>query len=173
MLQFTSKKTILFELKLTKHIVLIFLNFINNHRHLDTSYLDVDVQPLYVRVSIKGKCLQLTLPFEVSTEKSFVKRNTTTGHLIIMMPQLNPSKTISANKSSKKEIKVEREKLKTIKTVGATITKRELLEIGPPRDDLDFSKIAIDSKKRKGPTHLPKLKNSQDFVDDPEVPPLE
>ena len=140
---------------------------------MDTSYLDVDVQPFYVKVSIKGKILQLTLPFEVSTEKSLVKRNTTTGHLIITMPRLNSSQIISASKISKKETKIAREKLKTIKKVGVVITKRELLEIGPPRDDLDFSKIAIDSKKRKDPTHLPKLRNSLDFVDDPEVPPLE
>ena len=147
---------------------------LNTSRHLDTSYLDVDVQPYYIRVSIKGKILQLTLPSEVSTEKSFVRRNTTTGHLIITMPRLNSSKTISVNKTSKNESKSKREKTKCIQKLGTVITKRELLEIGPPRDDLDFSKITINSKRRKSPTHLPKLQNNpQDFIDNPDVPPLE
>lgn len=35
-------------------------------RYLDTSLIDVDVQPLFVRVLIKGKLLQLRLPYEVS-----------------------------------------------------------------------------------------------------------
>lgn len=35
-------------------------------KFLDTSLIDIDVQPLLVRVLIKGKLLQLHLPAEVS-----------------------------------------------------------------------------------------------------------
>lgn len=37
-------------------------------KYLDTSLIDVDVQPLLVRVLIKGKLLQLRLPSEVSAK---------------------------------------------------------------------------------------------------------
>lgn len=37
-------------------------------KFLDTSLIDIDVQPLLIRVLIKGKLLQLHLPTEVSTE---------------------------------------------------------------------------------------------------------
>lgn len=36
-------------------------------KYLDTSLIDVDVQPTLVRVLIKGKLLQLRLPDEVSS----------------------------------------------------------------------------------------------------------
>lgn len=140
---------------------------------MDTSYLEVDVQPLYVRVTIKSKILQLTLSSEVLTEKSLVQRNTTTGHLIITMPRLNPSNTICGKKSNKTDVNIDKESSKVIKKIGPVITKRELLEIGPPKDDLDFSKIAINSRNKKSSTHLPKLQTPPNFIDNPQVPPLE
>lgn len=39
-------------------------------KFLDTSLMDIDVQPLLIRVLIKGKLLQLHLPAEVSTKFS-------------------------------------------------------------------------------------------------------
>lgn len=35
------------------------------YKHLDTSQIDLDVQPTYVRIVVKGKMLQLVLPDEV------------------------------------------------------------------------------------------------------------
>ncbi|NWI98453.1 TILB protein, partial [Crypturellus undulatus] len=59
------------------------------YRHLDTSLLDVDVQPTYVRVRVKGKPFQLVLPEEVKPDSSTAKRSQTTGHLIVSMPKAN------------------------------------------------------------------------------------
>nr|KAG5701168.1 hypothetical protein BaRGS_023277 [Batillaria attramentaria] len=56
-------------------------------RHLDTSLMDCDVQPNYVRVTLKGKVFQLCLTEEVNAERSTAKRSQTTGHLLIIMPK--------------------------------------------------------------------------------------
>ncbi|NWH62802.1 TILB protein, partial [Geococcyx californianus] len=58
------------------------------YRHLDTSLLDVDVQPTYIRVLVKGKPFQLVLPEEVKPDCSSAKRSQTTGHLVVIMPKV-------------------------------------------------------------------------------------
>ncbi len=58
-------------------------------RYLDTSLIDVDVQPKYVRVTIKGKIFQLALNEEVKIEESSCQRSQITGHLLIKIPKLN------------------------------------------------------------------------------------
>ncbi|KAM9322281.1 dynein axonemal assembly factor 11 [Pholidichthys leucotaenia] len=57
------------------------------YRHMDTSLLDVDVQPWYVRVSVKGKIFQLVLPAEVKPDSSTAQRSQTTGNLLLTMPR--------------------------------------------------------------------------------------
>ncbi|NXG74985.1 TILB protein, partial [Baryphthengus martii] len=57
------------------------------YRHLDTSLLEVDVQPTYVRVLVKGKPFQFVLPEEVKPDSSSAKRSQTTGHLVVNMPK--------------------------------------------------------------------------------------
>ncbi|NXW10691.1 TILB protein, partial [Fregetta grallaria] len=57
------------------------------YRHLDTSLLDVDVQPTYIRVLVKGKPFQLVLPEEVKPDSSSAKKSQTTGHLVVSMPK--------------------------------------------------------------------------------------
>lgn len=61
-------------------------------KYLDTSQLDVDVNPLYVRVVVKDKVTQLKLPAEVLTDASKVQRSRTTGLLRIEMPLLDTSR---------------------------------------------------------------------------------
>ncbi|XP_068094139.1 dynein axonemal assembly factor 11 isoform X2 [Hyperolius riggenbachi] len=57
------------------------------YRHLDTSLVDVDVQPTHVRVLVKNKPFQLVLPEEVKPDSSTAKRSQTTGHLVVSMPK--------------------------------------------------------------------------------------
>lgn len=59
-------------------------------RYLDSSYLSVDVQPLYVQVCIKGKFLQVVFDpeDEINVTDSVCCRSLTTGHLEIKMPLL-------------------------------------------------------------------------------------
>lgn len=70
-------------------------------RYLETSLLDVDVQPNYVRVTVKGKIFQLALSDEVKISDSSSRRSTTTGHLLIVMPKLVPSNQIKSNDDEK------------------------------------------------------------------------
>ncbi|XP_043991185.1 dynein axonemal assembly factor 11 isoform X1 [Gambusia affinis] len=57
------------------------------YRHMDTSLMDVDVQPTYARVSVKGKMFQVVLPAEVKPDSSTARRSQTTGHLVLTMPR--------------------------------------------------------------------------------------
>ncbi|KAG8515489.1 Protein tilB, partial [Galemys pyrenaicus] len=58
------------------------------YRYMDTSLIDVDVQPTYVRVTVKGKPFQLVLPAEVKPDSSSARRSQTTGHLVVCMPKV-------------------------------------------------------------------------------------
>ncbi|CAJ1072925.1 protein tilB homolog [Xyrichtys novacula] len=57
------------------------------YRHMDTSLMDVDVQPSYARVTVKGKIFQIVLPAEVRPDSSTAQRSQTTGHLVLTMPR--------------------------------------------------------------------------------------
>lgn len=56
---------------------------------MNTNSLNVDVQPTYVRVEVKGKVTQIRLDDEILVERSQVQRSTTTGWLCITMPKAN------------------------------------------------------------------------------------
>ncbi|CAI8042974.1 Protein tilB homolog [Geodia barretti] len=56
-------------------------------RYMDTSLVDCDVQPKYVRLKIKGKVLQLVLDEEVSSDRSCAQRSQTSGHLMLTLPK--------------------------------------------------------------------------------------
>lgn len=60
-----------------------------NYRHLDTNFIDVDVQPNYIKVIIKGAVFQYVLPEEIFIEKSSAQRSQITGHLVLKMPRVN------------------------------------------------------------------------------------
>jgi protein TilB len=61
---------------------------------LDTSLIDVDVQPSYVRVTIKGKIFQMALNVEVRTSEATSKRSQITGNLLVVMPKLNYDRSV-------------------------------------------------------------------------------
>uniref|UniRef100_A0A182K1X2 Dynein axonemal assembly factor 11-like CS domain-containing protein n=1 Tax=Anopheles christyi TaxID=43041 RepID=A0A182K1X2_9DIPT len=64
------------------------------YKYLDTSLMDVDAQPNYVRVTIKGKVFQLALKQDIQTDRSTCQRSQTTGHLLVVMPKLNPERIV-------------------------------------------------------------------------------
>lgn len=129
------------------------------------------MNPTYVRVTIKGKILQLTLPCEVSVEKSNVRRNTITGNLVIGMARLIPCKTIVGRDESVEKGASKREK--KILTVRPPVTsRRALLEIGPPSDLHDF--LMVTKRAQTDEKDLAKEEKSlENFEDNPDVPPLE
>ena len=58
-------------------------------RFMDTSMLNVDLQPTFVRVDVKGKVTQIRFDEEILVERSQVQRSQTTGWLCITMPRAN------------------------------------------------------------------------------------
>eukprot|EP00922_Rhytidocystis_sp_ex-Travisia-forbesii_P061765 GHVS01091478.1.p1 GENE.GHVS01091478.1~~GHVS01091478.1.p1 ORF type:complete len:442 (-),score=38.84 GHVS01091478.1:872-2197(-) len=71
-------------------------------RHLDTSLIEADVHPTYVRCLIKGKLTQLRLPSEVRPATSKIDRSKTTGALRITMPlESSPSPQPSGRSQAK------------------------------------------------------------------------
>ena len=65
-------------------------------KYLDTSLVDIDVQPRLVRLLIKGKLLQLKLEAEVSSDRATAQRSKTTGSLLVTMPLSDPSRAVLA-----------------------------------------------------------------------------
>lgn len=57
-------------------------------RFMDTSEIDVDVQPKYVRVTVRKKILQLVLEEEVKVDESNAKRLIGSKLLEITMPKV-------------------------------------------------------------------------------------
>lgn len=56
---------------------------------MDTSELDLDIQPSYVRVTVRKKILQLALEEEVRVDESNAKRLIGSKLLEITMPKVN------------------------------------------------------------------------------------
>merc|ERR1711865_81699 len=59
-------------------------------KFLDTSLIDTDIHPDFVRVTIKGKVLQLVLPCEIRTDTASCQRSNTTGALMLRCPRVHP-----------------------------------------------------------------------------------
>lgn len=56
---------------------------------MDTSELDLDIQPTYVRVTVRKKILQLALDEEVRVDESNARRLIGSKLLEITMPKVN------------------------------------------------------------------------------------
>ncbi|XP_047515856.1 protein tilB [Pieris napi] len=145
------------------------------YKHLDTSLLEIDVQPNYVRITIRGKLFQLHLPEEVDISNSIAQRSKITGHMVVTMPKAN---VIVTDKSQiKKPIKnsqLYHEHTIADCAIKTEQTKREFLEIGAS-DILDFTKMTEPSTMPSYTDTRIKLSSKQpapDFVDDPNVPEL-
>lgn len=124
-------------------------------RYLDTSQIDVDLNPTYARVEIKGKILQLTFPCEISVSDSVAKRSQTNGSLQLVMPKLKNSLVpYFYYKEEIEEQKKPKEKVETKEVV-----ERRINEIERKVEAL---------KANKGGNSL-----QEDWEDDDEVPPLE
>lgn len=144
------------------------------YRHLDTSLMEVDIQPQYVRVTVKGKVFQMVLPAEVKADRSTAQRSQTTGHLLLTMPRAEGEIQVKNNTAVHKR---HSEACQHTPQVGAA---QERLEV-EPSGLVDLTNIVSHSREAphstKGPLELSQAvlsepSVSQGFVDDPTVPPL-
>ncbi|XP_029868712.1 protein tilB homolog isoform X2 [Aquila chrysaetos chrysaetos] len=145
------------------------------YRHLDTSLLNVDVQPTYIRVLVKGKPFQFVLPEEVKPDSSSAKRSQTTGHLVVTMPK---AKEIILAKQ-KVSTSIKHSDCNTLQK-NARSGQAEKLEVDPSKYSFpDVTKI-IQEKGRIGqgpirlqPEKITETKKSYvDFENNEDVPPL-
>ena len=150
-------------------------------KFLDTSLIEADVQPTFVRLLIKGKLMQLTLTEEVSPDKSVAQRNKHTGHLVVTMPKVNQTLRASASLASQMA------KTTNTKNTGAASGGG----LGKGQDDrgvVSIRDIIKDSNKKQGDTSTsfvlkersaPESDSSssdeevEDDDDEDEIPPLQ
>eukprot|EP00355_Strombidium_rassoulzadegani_P007370 CAMPEP_0168618032 /NCGR_PEP_ID=MMETSP0449_2-20121227/5857_1 /TAXON_ID=1082188 /ORGANISM="Strombidium rassoulzadegani, Strain ras09" /LENGTH=417 /DNA_ID=CAMNT_0008658883 /DNA_START=3 /DNA_END=1253 /DNA_ORIENTATION=- len=72
-----DKTCIIFEIKVPKY--------------METAQINVDLHPDYLRLDVKGRITQLSIPENILVEKSKIQRSTTTGVLQLTMPKANLS----------------------------------------------------------------------------------
>lgn len=134
---------------------------------MDSSLIDVDVQPTYVRVTLKGKSLQLALNDEVKTDASTACRSQVTGDLVITMPKAKPHiKPTLSNPPTTTTPKTQQSKSSYLEVEKRADWKHEVSNI-----------VGNDAHKSSAIKSTPKIvrerDNSPDFQDNDEVPPLE
>ncbi|XP_023558370.1 protein tilB homolog isoform X2 [Octodon degus] len=146
------------------------------YRYMDTSLIEVDVQPMYVRVMVKGKPFQLVLPAEVRPDSSSAKRSQTTGHLVVCMPKVE--EVITGSQQPTKFVKTTVDRSRGQEEQTHTRRKQvEKLEVDPNKYSFpDVTSIVQEKKhpsRRSGPEPQT-APNEEDprFEDNPEVPPL-
>jgi len=76
-------------------------------KYLDTSLIDVNINPNWVSVRIKGKLTQMKLQDEIIVEKSSIQRSQITGFMTIKMQKLTPNyllkRTLQTEEEKKKK----------------------------------------------------------------------
>jgi len=145
-------------------------------KHMDTSLMDADVHPTYVRVILKGKTFQLCLDEEVKPDTSKAQRSTTTGNLVITMPKAK-SVIIQPNSSTKNRIGSDSDKNQ--QCCLSNRSKRETLEVDPTKHTMPDignivkEKVIVPPLGSVSKRVVKERENSAGFIDDPDVPPLE
>ncbi|XP_072116610.1 dynein axonemal assembly factor 11-like isoform X3 [Mobula birostris] len=146
------------------------------YRYLDTSLLDIDVQPTHVCVKVKGKVFQLVLQEEVKPDSSSAKRSQTTGHLLITMPKFFQVHEVIRPKPKSKTTARPLNSTNPDPDVSRTTQYIEKLEVDPSKR-VDLTNIVTAKKSvAQGPLRFHQSRvperNNGDFQDNPEVPPL-
>lgn len=137
-------------------------------KYLSTHNIDLDVQPTSIKIVAEERTFQIVLGEEVCPDKSSCQRSQITGALVVTMPTM--TEKYVPQKSERKR-KTEKIKEKPVKT-------SEYLEVDSSKQSgLDFSKIIDNNKSRSTLAPAKRVvatekKVSDEFVDDPDVPPL-
>ncbi|XP_004837986.1 protein tilB homolog isoform X6 [Heterocephalus glaber] len=139
------------------------------YRYMDTSLIEVDVQPMYVRVMVKGKPFQLVLPAEVKPDSSSAKRSQTTGHLVISMPKVE--EVITGSRRTPKSVKTTSDGSR--EQTHTSSKQIEKLEVDPSKHSFpDVTSIVQEKKHMSRRPETAPSEEASDFEDNPEVPPL-
>lgn len=156
------------------------------YKYLDTSLIDVDVQPNYARVTVKGKVFQLVLPEEVQPDRSLAQRSQATGHMLLTMPKVKEvvkPEVVKPKPCVKNHPKEECTSPTTSNRGDSSQgSAHQHLEVDPSaRRGIDVATIVRDAGRgatgRAPPSQPPPRPvalpaEGPAFVDDPDVPPL-
>uniref|UniRef100_UPI0037E70CD5 dynein axonemal assembly factor 11 n=1 Tax=Semicossyphus pulcher TaxID=241346 RepID=UPI0037E70CD5 len=154
------------------------------YRHMDTSLIDVDVQPSYARVSVKGKIFQMVLPAEVKPDSSTAQRSQTTGHLVLTMPraegEIKGTKAVTRqprgcqtrNTSSSEDNRRKNNAPQRLEVDPSQHAAIDLANIVPKHQRTKQGPLETSRTAPPPPPPAGASSSSQGFVDDPDVPPL-
>jgi protein TilB len=143
-------------------------------KFVDTSLVDVDVQPTYVSVVIKNKTVRLTFPEEVKPDDGIAQRSQITGTLKLVLPKLDPTKALRSYKIQKAYKLKENVKMMVQngdnKQTGLKIG-HEMLEIGINAKEKNILNVVRDVRGE----YATSTQNEKilEYIDDSCVPPLE
>ncbi|XP_030016619.1 dynein axonemal assembly factor 11 [Sphaeramia orbicularis] len=151
-------------------------------RHMDTSLIEVDVQPTYARVSVKGKIFQVVLPAEVKPDSSTAQRSQTTGHLVLTMPRAEGEINVTTRtKAVPRPLRMPQNQPGSSSDSPEDDKRRtagpEKLEVDPSRrTSVDLANIVPRRVANAGPLETQSQTSLSGvcggFEDDPDVPPL-
>lgn len=149
-----EKERIRFELKVPKY--------------LDTSDMEVDLNPLYVRIRVRDKYTQIRFSHEIIVEKSTVQRSQANGALVIVCPKLDPD-------PREREVEIGRKKrLQEAKSILEEEKKRkeeEEEQAEKKKRQEEYSEYLKEEREKK---EKQKKKKEEELVeDDSDIPPLE
>jgi len=155
-------------------------------RFIDTSLVDVDVQPSHVSIVIKNKTLRLRFEDEVRPDSGKAERSKINGCLKLTIPKVDTSKVLRTRRlmeSQKKEAleRIEKEKADREAQKKKTVSSQLLMTAEEAaKANVKWRTITKDNaiKEEEGPgaeTNTPKAPDLYEapLVDDSEAPPLE
>ena len=98
---------------------------------MNTDSLNVDLQPTYVRVDVKGKITQIRFDEDILTDQSSVQRSTTSGWLCITMPkaQIDAIRAQQIKSETHKEEFSRRSKLRLLEMQEEEAREARILEL--------------------------------------------
>lgn len=164
-----TKKTLVLDVEISKFI--------------DTSLVNVDLNENWIRVTIKEKILQLATSESVQVSSVICERSKATGHLLITMlkstflsqdvqkvrkeehEEFLKKETIK--KESLKEEKVRNRRYERLFEPKEAVNIRNILEQVKLDKKKDLKNGIVDVRTSEHENYIP-----NDFVDDPDVPPL-
>ena len=144
-------------------------------KYMDTSLLDLDVQPTYFRVTIRkpekhDKILQLLLPAEVRPDECEAKRSQNTGALQLTIPKLHWVKPgVDEDGVRRKAGDIPLLEAKSVdKSKGGphgVVNIKKMTKESPNAVEVDIRPVQTTGGGDDG--------DESDFEDDPDCPPLE
>ncbi|KAJ3195888.1 Protein tilB [Irineochytrium annulatum] len=140
-------------------------------KFLDSSLIDVEIRPTYLRVKIKKKLLQLALEERIFEDEVLCERSRLTGHLVITMMKERRGKDHDITTSvTDYVIDVKRRNAAPKNVVGAVTVQagnKRAKRLGLTVEEGDGKRTITEVK-----VSAADIKPDDGFYDDPDVPPL-